>query len=79
MPIGVPAVTSKRDAENPAQQSAGASQRETQRQFEGSEIPEKSDDTSADRGKATDPISEAGIYLTYGHTINPSRLGIRDS
>ena len=68
MPIVVPAVTSKRDAENPAQQSAGASQRDdSNASSERSEIPEKSDDTSADRGKATDPISEAGIYLTYGH------------
>ncbi|HJM03624.1 MAG TPA: FimV/HubP family polar landmark protein, partial [Arenicellales bacterium] len=68
MPIVVPAVTSKRDAENPAQKSAGASQRDdSNASSERSEIPEKSDDTSADRGKATDPISEAGIYLTYGH------------
>ena len=68
MPIVVPAVPSKRDAENPAQQSAGASQRDdSNASSERSEMPEKSDDTSADRGKATDPISEAGIYLTYGH------------
>ena len=75
MPIVVPAVTSKRDAENPAQQSAGASQRDdSNASSERSEIPEKSDDTSADRGKATDPISEAGIYLTYGHHDQAERV-----
>ena len=68
VPIVVPAVTSKRDAENPAQKSAGASQRDdSNASSERSEIAEKSDDTSADRGKATDPISEAGVYLTYRH------------
>jgi len=75
MPIVVPAVTSKRDAENPAQKSAGASQRDdSNASSERSEIPEKSDDTSADRGKATDPISEAGIYLTYGHHNQAERV-----
>ena len=75
MPIVVPAVTSKRDAENPAQQSAGASQRDdSNASSERSEIPEKSDDTAADRGKATDPISEAGIYLTYGHHDQAERV-----
>jgi len=75
MPIVVPAVTSKRDAENPAQQSAGASPRDdSNASSERSEIPEKSDDTSADRGKATDPISEAGIYLTYGHHDQAERV-----
>ena len=75
MPIVVPAVTSKRDAENPAQQSAGASPRDDPNaSSERSEIPEKSDDTSADRGKATDPISEAGIYLTYGHHDQAERV-----
>ena len=75
MPIVVPAVASKRDAENPAQQSAGASQRDdSNASSERSEIPEKSDDTSADRGKATDPISEAGIYLTYGHHDQAERV-----
>ena len=75
MPIVVPAVTSKRDAENPAQKSAGASQRDdSNASSERSEIPEKSDDTSADRGKATDPISEAGIYLTYGHHDQAERV-----
>ena len=75
MPIVVPAVTSKRDAENPAQQSAGASQRDdSNASSERSEIPEKSDDTSADRGKATDPISEADIYLTYGHHDQAERV-----
>ncbi len=75
MPIVVPAVTSKRDAENSAQQSAGASPRDdSNASSERSEIPEKSDDTSADRGKATDPISEAGIYLTYGHHDQAERV-----
>ncbi|MDP7616819.1 MAG: FimV/HubP family polar landmark protein [Arenicellales bacterium] len=75
MPIVVPAVTSKRDAENPAQQSAGASPRDdSNASSERSEIPEKSDDTSADRGKATDPISEADIYLTYGHHDQAERV-----
>ena len=75
MPIVMPAVTSKRDAENPAQQSAGASPRDDPNaSSERSEIPEKSDDTSADRGKATDPISEAGIYLTYGHHDQAERV-----
>ncbi len=75
MPIVVPAVTSKRDAENPAQQSAGASPRDdSNASSERSEIPEKSDDTAADRGKATDPISEAGIYLTYGHHDQAERV-----
>ena len=75
MPIVVPAVTSKRDAENPAQQSAGASPRDdSNASSERSEIPEKSDDTSTDRGKATDPISEAGIYLTYGHHDQAERV-----
>jgi len=68
IPIVVPAVTSKRDDENSAQQSAGASQRDDSNgSSEQSEIPKKSDDTSTEQGKATDPISEAGIYLTYGH------------
>ena len=68
IPIVVPAVTSKRDDENSAQQSAGASQRDDSNgSFEQSEIQKKSDDTSTEQGKATDPISEAGIYLTYGH------------
>ena len=75
MPIVMPAVTSKRDVENPAQQSAGASPRDDPNaSSERSEIPEKSDDTSADRGKATDPISEAGIYLTYGHHDQAERV-----
>ena len=75
MPIVVPAVASKRDAENPAQQSADASQRDDSNASpERSEIPEKSDDTAADRGKATDPISEAGIYLTYGHHDQAERV-----
>ena len=75
MPIVVPAVTSKQDAENPAQKSAGASHRDdSNASSERSEIPEKSDDTSADRGKATDPISEAGIYLTYGHHDQAERV-----
>ena len=75
MPIVVSAVTSKRDAENPTQQSAGASQRDdSNASSEQSEIPEKSDDTAADRGKATDPISEAGIYLTYGHHDQAERV-----
>ena len=75
MPIVMPAVTSKRDAENPAQQSAGASPRDdSNASSERSEIPEKSDDTSTDRGKATDPISEAGIYLTYGHHDQAERV-----
>ena len=75
MPIVVPAVTSKRDAENPAEQSAGAKPLDdSNASSERSEIPEKSDDTSADRGKATDPISEAGIYLTYGHHDQAERV-----
>ena len=75
MPIVVSAVTSKRDAENPAQQSAGASPRDdSNASSERSEIPEKSGDTSTDRGKATDPISEAGIYLTYGHHDQAERV-----
>ena len=75
MPIVVSAVTSKRDAENPTQQSAGASPRDdSNASSERSEIPEKSDDTSTDRGKATDPISEAGIYLTYGHHDQAERV-----
>jgi len=75
LPIVVPAVPSKRDVENPAQQSAAASQRDdSNASSERSEMPEKSDDTSADRGKATDPISEAGIYLTYGHHDQAERV-----
>ena len=75
MPIVVPAVPSKRDVKNPAQQSAAASQRDdSNASSERSEMPEKSDDTSADRGKATDPISEAGIYLTYGHHDQAERV-----
>ena len=75
IPIVVPAVPSKRDVENPAQQSAAASQRDdSNASSERSEMPEKSDDTSADRGKATDPISEAGIYLTYGHHDQAERV-----
>jgi len=75
MPIVVPAVPSKRDVESPAQQSAAASQGDdSNASSERSEMPEKSDDTSADRGKATDPISEAGIYLTYGHHDQAERV-----
>ena len=75
MPIVVPAVPSKRDVENPAQQSAAASQRDdSNASSERSEMPEKSDDTSTEQGKATDPISEAGIYLTYGHHDQAERV-----
>ena len=68
VPIVVPAVTSKRDDEKPAQQSAGTGPRDDSNDSsERSEMLDESHSASTDRGKATDPISEAGIYLTYGH------------
>ena len=65
MPIVVPAVTREQDAGNSAQQAAGAKPRDdSNASSDGSEI---SDHASTDGGKTPDPISEADIYLTYGH------------
>ncbi|SVB35407.1 uncharacterized protein METZ01_LOCUS188261, partial [marine metagenome] len=68
MPIVVPAGTRERDTGNSAQQATGVKPRDdSNASTEGSGISEKTDHASTDGGKAPDPISEAGIYLTYGH------------
>ena len=69
MPIVMPAVTGGRDTEISTQQLPGAKPgEEPNARPEDPGIAERSGDASPDGGKATtDPISEADIYLTYGH------------
>ena len=69
MPIVMPAVTGGRDTEISTQQLPGAKPgEEPNARSEDPGIAERSGDASPDGGKATtDPISEADIYLTYGH------------
>ncbi len=69
MPIVMPAVTGGRDTEISTQQFPGAKPgEEPNARSEDPGIAERSGDASPDGGKATtDPISEADIYLTYGH------------
>ena len=75
MPIVVPAATRERDIGNSAQQATGAEPRDdSNARSEESGISEKSDHASTDAGKATDPISEADIYLTYGHHDQAERV-----
>ena len=75
MPIVVPAATRERDIGNSAQQATGAEPRDdSNARSEESGISEKSDHASTDGGKATDPISEADIYLTYGHHDQAERV-----
>ena len=75
MPIVVPAATRERDIGNSAQQATGAEPRDdSNARSEESGISEKSDHASTDGGKATDPISEADIYLTYGHHDQAERM-----
>tara|TARA_B110001454_G_scaffold68630_2_gene67012 strand:+ start:3489 stop:6188 length:2700 start_codon:yes stop_codon:yes gene_type:complete len=75
MPIVVPAATRERDIGNSAQQATGAEPRDdSNARSEESGISEKSDHASTDAGKATDPISEADIYLTYGHHDQAERM-----
>ncbi len=75
MPIVVPAVTREQDTGNSAQQATGAKPRDdSNASSEGSGISEKSDHASTDSGKAPDPISEADIYLTYGHHDQAERV-----
>ena len=75
MPIVVPAVTREQDTGNSAQQATGAKPRDdSNASSEGSGISEKSDHASTDSGKAPDPISEADIYLTYGHNDQAERV-----
>ena len=75
MPIVVPAVTRERDTGNSAQQATGAEPRDdSNARSEESRISDKSDHASTDGGKATDPISEAEIYLTYGHHDQAERV-----
>ena len=75
MPIVVPAATRERDIGNSAQQATGAEPRDdSNARSEESGISEKSDHASTDIGKATDPISEADIYLTYGHHDQAERM-----
>ena len=75
MPIVVPAATRERDIGNSAQQATGAEPRDdSNARSEESGISEKSDHASTDGGKATDPISEAEIYLTYGHHEQAERV-----
>jgi pilus assembly protein FimV len=75
MPIVVPAVTREQDTGNSAQQATGAKPRDdSNASSEGSGISEKSDHASTDSGKALDPISEADIYLTYGHHDQAERV-----
>ena len=75
MPIVVPAATRERDIGNSAQQATGAEPRDdSNARSEESGISEKSDHASTDVGKATDPISEADIYLTYGHHDQAERM-----
>ena len=75
MPIVVPAATRERDIGNSAQQATGAEPRDdSNARSEESRISDKSDHASTDGGKATDPISEADIYLTYGHHDQAERV-----
>ena len=78
MPIVVPAATRERDIGNSAQQATGAEPRDdsnaSSEESGISGISEKSDHASTDGGKATDPISEADIYLTYGHHDQAERV-----
>ena len=75
MPIVVPAVTREQDTGNSAQQATGTKPRDdSNASSEGSGISEKSDHASTDSGKAPDPISEADIYLTYGHNDQAERV-----
>ena len=78
MPIVVPAATRERDIGNSAQQATGAEPRDdsnaSSEESGISGISEKSDHASTDAGKATDPISEADIYLTYGHHDQAERV-----
>ena len=69
MPIVMPAVTGGRDTEISTQPLPGAKPgEEPNARSEDPGIAERSGDASPDGGKATtDPISEADIYLTYGH------------
>ena len=75
MPIVVPAATRERDIGNSAQQATGAELRDdSNARSEESRISDKSDHASTDGGKATDPISEVDIYLTYGHHDQAERV-----
>ncbi|PDH41734.1 MAG: hypothetical protein CNF00_03305 [Candidatus Thioglobus sp. MED-G25] len=75
MPIVVPAATRERDIGNSAGQATGAEPRDdSNARSEESRISDKSDHASTDGGKATDPISEAEIYLTYGHHDEAERV-----
>ncbi len=75
MPIVVPAATRERDIGNSAGQATGAEPRDdSNARSEESRISDKSDHESTDGGKATDPISEAEIYLTYGHHDQAERV-----
>ena len=75
MPIVVPVATRERDIGNSAQQATGAEPRDdSNARSEESGISENSDHASTDAGKATDPISEADIYLTYGHHDQAERM-----
>ena len=66
--IVMPAVTGEQDTVSSDQQSADVEPREeSNARPEKPAIAQQSDDTSTDGGKAADPISEAVIYLTYGH------------
>jgi len=75
MPIVVPAATRERDIGISARQATGAEPRDdSNARSEESRISDKSDHASTDGGKATDPISEADIYLTYGHHDQAERV-----
>ena len=75
MPIVVPAATRERDIGNSAGQATGAEPRDdSNARSEESRISDKSDHASTDGVKATDPISEAEIYLTYGHHDQAERV-----
>ena len=75
MPIVVPAATRERDIGISARQATGAEPRDdSNARSEESRISDKSDHASTDGGKATDPISEAEIYLTYGHHDQAERV-----
>ena len=75
MPIVMPAATRERDIGNSAGQATGAEPRDdSNARSEESRISDKSDHASTDGGKATDPISEADIYLTYGHHDQAERV-----
>ena len=66
--IVMPAVTGEQDTVSSDQQSADVEPREeSNARPEKPAIAQQSDDTSTNGGKAADPISEAVIYLTYGH------------